>query len=116
MTTIEKYFAQAELAQAAYGTYSNGTSWLTGDAVKMTPAQAAKFASEWTVVNQLPDTLSGFSGTLFRGKDGQYALALRGTAGATDLMADAGDILLDGIALDQIVDMVNYQMLWRMAS
>ena len=33
--------------------------------------------------------------------------AIKGTAGITDLLADAGDIVLDGLALYQVVDMYN---------
>ncbi len=53
---------------------------------------------------------SGFSGTLFKSKiSGQYVLALRGTAGGKDLfITDGGDIVNDGLAHHQIVDMYNF--------
>lgn len=57
---------------------------------------------------------SGFSGTLFQGKEntdlaGKYVLGLKGTAGITDLaVTDGADIVLDGLATDQIVDMYNF--------
>jgi hypothetical protein len=111
--TIEQYLALAELAQAAYGTFSIGkiddTSLLTGNAVKMTQGQAESFAGEWTVVHHLPNTASGFSGALFQNKAGEYAFALCGTEGIIDWNTDIGDLLLYGIALDQIVDMYNYR-------
>ncbi|MCL2075400.1 MAG: hypothetical protein FWH15_02955 [Betaproteobacteria bacterium] len=85
MNSVTGYFSQAELALAAYASLKPGVDPKPElEQVSMTKTQAAKFASEWTVVNQLPDTSSGFSGTLFRDKDGQHAFALRGTAGATD--------------------------------
>ena len=112
MSTIQDLFQQAQLAEAAYSDFFNNPGnpirALTTGAGKFSDAQAAAFVVEWSVVNQLPDTSNGFSGTLFRNTAGQYTYSLRGTADATDLMADAGDVLADGIALDQIVDMYNY--------
>jgi len=79
--------------------------------------QAADFVQDWSVIagGHQPNTASGFSATLFQGKAdsgdlaGQYVLAIRGTAGTTDLLgADGGDILLDGLAVDQIIDLYNY--------
>jgi hypothetical protein len=110
-TLFQPEFAQVAYAEGLlFGTPEIGR--LTDpNTCGMTPAQAEAFAMEWTVVNQLLDTASGFSGMLFQNNSTkEYALALRGTAGATDLSTDAGDIVLDGIALDQTVDMVNY---WR---
>jgi hypothetical protein len=118
MSTIQALFQQAQLAEAAYANFSAyiedpKAALIAGE---FSAAQAAAFVEQWTVVHQFSATCgmfgdrSGFSGTLFRNEDGQYAFSLRSTAGATDLTADAGDILTDGIALDQIVDMVNY---WR---
>ncbi len=57
---------------------------------------------------------SGFSGTLFRstaasGQEGKYVLALKGTAGPKDLaIVDGGDIVHDGLAHHQIIDMYNF--------
>ena len=54
---------------------------------------------------------SGFSATLFKKKntDDEYVLALRGTKGNKDLLvADGGDIVNDGLAHYQIVDMYNF--------
>ena len=75
-------------------------------------------AKDYEIVNHQPDTDSGFSATLFqkveRDKDGQvisrgeYILALRGTAGMSDYATDVGDIVLDGIGFDQIVDLYNF--------
>ena len=64
------------------------------------------------------DQSSGFSGTLFhrirKKKEekeigAEYVLALRGTAGGKDLLiTDGGDIVNDGLAHHQIVDMYNF--------
>ena len=56
------------------------------------------------------DQSSGFSGTLFKSKiSEQYVLALRGTEGGKDLfITDGGDIVNDGLAHHQIVDMYNF--------
>ncbi|XXQ67828.1 hypothetical protein ACKLNO_09430 [Neisseriaceae bacterium B1] len=56
---------------------------------------------------------SGFSATLFQAKENaenakEYVLAIRGTAGFKDLAADAGDIVGDGIAYEQVVDLYNF--------
>jgi hypothetical protein len=54
---------------------------------------------------------TGFSATLFKNSQtGAYSFAIRGTEpGYADLLgADFGDIVMDGIAMDQVVDMYNY--------
>jgi hypothetical protein len=122
MNSITNLFQQAQLAEAAYADFSApGVS--TIDALKdknngggFSIAQADAFTAQWEVVDQYTATGlfgltdgTGFSGTVFKNKaTGQYTFSLRGTAGPTDLMADAGDVLADGIALDQTVDMYNY--------
>ncbi|MEW8203419.1 MAG: hypothetical protein AB2764_15070 [Candidatus Thiodiazotropha endolucinida] len=75
--------------------------------------QAREFTRQWEVVHHQPDTNSGFSATLFRNTDGSmdqpYVLAIRGTDGYRDLViTDGSDIVVDGLALDQIVDLWNY--------
>lgn len=61
------------------------------------------------------DDESGFSGTLFQGKDstpnaGKYVIAMRGTEpGYTDIWAtDISDIVHDGLAHHQIVDIYHF--------
>ena len=58
---------------------------------------------------------SSFSGTLFKGKGekgvsnpDKYVLALKGTLETKDLSTDGGDIVLDGLAHHQIVDLYNF--------
>lgn len=59
------------------------------------------------------DKESGFSATLFQAKGNtentnEYVLAIRGTAGFKDVSADLGDIVGDGLAYEQIVDLYNF--------
>lgn len=120
MIQNQKVFILTELAEAAYadlrGTVGNPNALLNqlqGD--EKTPLlsapQAEEVAARWEVTSHQPDTTSGFSATLFHSLDGDgYVLAFRGTAAPkTDLAyADGGDIVLDGLALDQIVDLYNF--------
>lgn len=115
MNTIQDLFQQAQLAEAAYANFAahpgdpQAALQDQGNNMHFSESQATAFVAQWAVVDQLPDTSSGFSGTLFQDKaTGQYTFSLRGTAGGTDLAADVGDVFLDGIALDQVVDMYNY--------
>jgi len=132
MSTIEELSQQTQLAEAAYANFIDSTGNLITTDAGITGAliasgfstnasgqssQAVDFIAHWEVVDQftasglfgLTDS-SGFSATLFRNKDTrQYSIALRGTQLVpSDLSADIGDILLDGISLDQVTDMYNY--------
>ena len=54
---------------------------------------------------------SGFSATLFQSTNNkeEYVLSIRGTQGWKDLIAtDGGDIVRDGIAYEQVIDMYNF--------
>lgn len=92
-------------------------------ASKMTAAQAAQFASEWSVVSHQPNTATGFSATLFRclvddpsrGMTvGQYVLCFRSTEFVDDNARDGKatdemEISQGGWAFGQIADM---QLWW----
>lgn len=84
MSTIQNLFQQAQLAEAAYADFSDPTKTFfdaltTGDGA-FSSAQAAAFVTDWSVVNQQPNTVSGFSATLFKNNQtGQYSLAIRGS-------------------------------------
>lgn len=46
----------------------------------MAGAQAKEFADNWSVVDQIPDTGSGFSATIFKNNtNGKHTLAIRGS-------------------------------------
>ena len=135
MSTIQNLFQQAQLAEAAYANFINpntGTIYSTDAGIRgaliasgfssdpnnpTQSAQAAAFVSQWRVVNQYtsPFTLdlfgTGYSGTLFQNiETGAYSLSLRGTNDivADVFGADVGDIVADGLAMDQVVDLYNY--------
>lgn len=126
----------ASLAEASYVQFdklaSEGKSYLIDDDVayalevdqydkysgNYSILQAADFVNNWSIAHHQEDTNSGFSATLFKGKypssSQPYSLAIRGTQEADDLLVtDLQDIVLDGLAIDQIVDLYNY---WNMIS
>ena len=125
--SFDTYFDYASLAEAAYVQWDQLGNRLSdkgrvvdaliGEDVFMgefTVSQANAFVDHWSVIDHLPNTDTGFSSTLFRNNDGQYVLAFRGTESFWDdlVVADAGDIVRDGLAIKQIVDMYNeYQRL-----
>ncbi|RCS56425.1 lipase family protein, partial [Parvibium lacunae] len=94
MATIQELYIQSLLAQAAYANLQIGIpqqSSLRQDA-NMSVTQAAEFASQWRVVNQLNDaSVTGVSATLFEEiATGKKYLAVRGTefTNVPDLLAD----------------------------
>lgn len=130
MSTTQKLFDQAQLAEAAYGEFlgDHGELLSSSDAVKaalqvegMSTTQATAFITDWQVVDQytapsfLGLTGTGFSGTVFQNiQTGEYQFSLRGTEpGVTDLSADIGDIVADGLALDQNALGGRHGMEWR---
>ncbi len=123
MTDSAKLFETAQLAEASYSLLDSSTY---GDAEALknrllkankdsykgefSDAQATEFVKHWSVTTHQQDTDSGYSSTLFQNKDdGRYVLAFRGTAQPWEDLAgaDGGDIVLDGLAIDQIVDLYN---------
>jgi len=111
----------AALAEASYVQFEGLKGLYTDETVgaalqspafngRFAPSQAASFVREWSVVNYQENTSSGFSSTLFHSKtdSGDFVFAIRGTEpGFLDGAADVGDIVVDGIAIDQVVDMYN---------
>jgi len=121
MSTIQDLFQQAQLAEATYADFSDPRkstfdALTTGDS-KFSAAQTTAFVKEWKVADHIPNTPNGFSATLFERLDasgtgtGQFSLAIRGStfdALGLDFQADVADIFIDGVVLDQLVDMYNY--------
>ena len=99
MSTISDYYKEAELALAAYANLFPGmsakdyTDALIDDGKGMSAAQAERFASTYTVVDQFTDPLSGLSATVFQQGATKY-LAIRGSEGITDYIADY--VILNG--------------------
>ena len=114
-----RLFEQAQLSEASYVFLENSigdqTDLETSLRSDFSAIQAAEFVKHWRVANHQRNTESGFSATLFESLDrpGEYTFAVRGTESLTrdprDLLyTDGGDIVADGVALDQIVDLYNY--------
>ena len=111
--TIADYLNYANLQMAAEAFLKNpdtGAKNYTGDnligaliagndrALRFTASEATKFESEWTVVDQCPNTTTGFSGTLFRCnitdearglKAGEYVISFRSTEFIDDAVKDS---------------------------
>jgi len=115
---MDEYFQGAELAVAAYANNllmgMNITDYVI--ALKnagMSEVQAEQFAATYEIVEQIPNTLLGFSATVFS-RDGGYILAIRGTenvflpSGMIDWASNIGDIGANGIAISQALDLFNY--------
>ena len=119
-------FKSSELAEASYadfndlaGDYSDGSvvRLLTdaGGGGKFSETQAADFVKKWEVITHSPNTFYGYSATLFKSKEigasEKYDYAIRGTeatlSAPSDLLTDVGDLVMDGLAVSQIVDMYN---------
>jgi len=103
MSTIQDLFQQAQLTEAAYANFWNTTTnstitdpelvtaALIASGFSSDPnnpaqsAQATAFVTQWRVVDQQPNTASGFSATVFEKLDasgtgtGQYTFAVRGS-------------------------------------
>lgn len=126
MSSTNKYYDLAALAEASY-VYFQKLENFSDDKIKIalinnpsmtngvnykgnfSPSQANEFVESWDVVYHQANTGSGFSATLFQNTDCEYVYALRGTEQPIlDLIeADFNDIVTDGLAINQIVDMVN---------
>ena len=121
MSIIAEYYRLSEFALASYSALYYGISddaYL--DALKrgvdgMSQTQAETFARNWRVIDQLPNTDSGFSATVFQSIDdnNSYVLSIRGTEtsiidGVIDWSTNLGDIGADGVAIAQAIDLFNY--------
>ena len=121
-----QYYDLASMAEASYSLFSKladfddesvkialqppaseGDDNLKGE---FSATQAEDFVANWSVIAHTPnDPDSDYSSTLFKSKsasDTEYVLAFRGTEVSDDVFAD-GDIVTDGLAIWQIVDMYN---------
>ncbi|SDU06864.1 calcium-binding protein [Nitrosomonas ureae] len=110
MNNTATYTIQAELSQAAYGTFLSKTIAIeeltSNDTVGMPLSQAAEFVNNWQVADQYTDPITGVSATVFEAKEGgaKY-LAIRGTEFA------ANDLLADGILASAIPPFLNPQFI-----
>ena len=123
------YFELAQLSEASYTLFDTSVygdqerlkSYLQNSALEgdFSLTQATDFATHWEIVDHLPNTASGFSGTVFRRIDsdpatglvaGDLVFALRGTeqVGLDLFQADFNELVNNGLAFRQIIDMYNY--------
>lgn len=123
MSGTRKLYELASLAEASYALFDELNNIYSDENVRdllknsrfngtFTATQAADFVAEWEVISHQKNTENGFSATLFRNKNtGEYVYATRGTEPGdpwNDLVsADIGDIVTDGLAIKQVVDMYN---------
>nr|WP_320113867.1 hypothetical protein [uncultured Desulfuromonas sp.] len=123
MSDLKKYYDFAALAEASYVLFDQAIDF-SDVAIKaalqpkagfngnFSATQAADFVDHWEVVSHQGSTENGFSATLFKNKEtGEYVYACRGTEPSQlieDLIiTDIADIVTDGLAIKQIVDMYN---------
>ena len=117
--TIQSLFQQAQIAEAAYADFlANPNDPVAAlRAEGMSAIQANTFAQNWRVVSQFTESgllSNGFSATLFERLDanqqptGQYTLAIAGSTQFVDFAGADLDLAVTGVALNQLVSMVNY--------
>jgi len=119
ITNLELLAKLISTAQATYGTLSKirlkNTLIDEKGAAKFTDKEADEFVSQYMLIDQQPNTGSGFSAALFKDiKTNEYVLAIRGTEGIINkdlLSADLADIGITGFANHQAVDLYRY---WKM--
>jgi Ca2+-binding RTX toxin-like protein len=116
MTTINDAYINALLADACY--VDDLLPGMTGTALasqvsgRMTADVAAYIGANFTVVQQVGGLASSFDATVWRGNAGtpyadQIYVSMRGTQEAGDFVAD-GDLAQNGLAHQQLADMVNW--------
>lgn len=96
-TTIEEMASGSVLSQVAYKDFPEFPAFmnrdtyieiLTGEPQSMTDVQAEAFADRYVVRDQLGNTASGFSGTVFYDtQEDRYTFAMRGTEFTTDILS-----------------------------
>lgn len=126
MISTEKLFDAIQLAEASY-TLLDGVrdSNSLKDALQdrdlqgtLSASQAQALVGAWSLLNHQPNTTTGFSATLFQrnGNPSELFLAVRGTEFLRSVQefsrdlarSDLRDIILQGFAINQILDLYNY--------
>jgi Ca2+-binding RTX toxin-like protein len=112
MPTINDYLQHAETALAAYainllsGPPATNVGTLRG--AGMSAAEATLFDQTWAVIEQSPSPLNGFSAALLQNRiTGAKVLAIRGTDGWADYLAD----LVNIVGVGSVIGMGQYQSL-----
>ena len=136
MSENKQLFDMASLSEAAYADlFQNGATITATSVVQArlvaagwSVTQAEELATHYRVIGQQLNTDTGYSATLFERlgdggvPTGEYVFAQRGTEPLVqvsplapvglDIAVDVGDLVADGLAWSQIVDMYNY---WKRA-
>ena len=110
MSNATTYTIQAELSQAAYGTFLSKTIAIeeltSNDTAGMSLSQAVEFVKNWQIAAQYIDPVTGVSATVFEAKNsGAKYLAIRGTEFAVS------DLLIDGVLSSAIPPILNPQFI-----
>lgn len=128
MISAKQLFDAVELAEASYALLDRNPAVQPNDddglvqalqesgrEAKLTQPQARALANSWSLSHHQPDTATGFSATLFQSKadSSDFVLAIRGTEFTREPFldlgqADIGGIIIDGLSVNQIVDLYNY--------
>jgi Ca2+-binding RTX toxin-like protein len=128
----------ADLSLASYADFGSIPvgGFIEGEALKSllrqasakdwTPERVDEFAKHWRVVDHVVDDGTwipkadnkGYSATIFERMEdgvptGKYVYATRGTKEGTDIYEDVGNLVTNGLAWEQIVEMYNH---WQRAS
>lgn len=112
-TLIRDAYLNALLAQASY---VNGLApgQALGDQLtqELTATAAEYVGSQFTVVTQHTDPVSGFSVTVFADSGGTQYISFRGTefTSAIDWLVDFDAYFLSGLGRSQVIAMVNWYM------
>lgn len=119
MLNLNNTFVNALLADATYALGDDSFEGLSGEDLaaelnqndRMTFPLAEYIGANFTVVTHIEtdDILgSGFDATVWRDRNGRLYVSLQGTKGLGDFTTDIGDLFANGVAKEQIVDMVNW--------
>ena len=124
--TVSDYLKYANLQMAAEAFLVNNDGSLKTNLIQalkdgnkhasvFTATQATDFTSQWEVVNQIPNTPSGFSGTLFRNRanPNELVISFRSTEFIDDAIRDSMatntlEIFDTGFAWGQLADMEDW--------
>ncbi|QOJ23466.1 MAG: hypothetical protein HRU78_07190 [Gammaproteobacteria bacterium] len=100
MNQLSENFKQAELALAAYGSFTSAVPTQRElEAIEFSSRQAEVFIQNYRLVSQFNDAATGLSATVFADKDsGETFLAVRGTeiSDVRDFATGVFDIMLFG--------------------
>jgi hypothetical protein len=111
--TNEEYYSEDNLVRVLFEGNKHAS--------RFTESEAEKFKTHWKVLDQIPNTLTGFSGALFEcieddpvtgAKKGEYVISFRSTEFIDDAVRDSestnNEIKELGFAFGQLTDMEDW--------